>query len=274
MTNEEKAYRSEISKVERYNWKLQDKPGVQRMVKKGDLHVDHTYQRNANETKLMAIARDWSWIACGSIVVADREGVLFVVDGQHRVLAARKRGDITDLPCLVFKTHEARQEAKGFLAAQTLRKPITSVEKFRALVTIEDPAALVVQDLLASAGKTPGEGVSTGTVKCVGILVSLARDDATALRKIWPLIVAVSEGQQIHQRVVEGLAYISKRMPDGTSLMDKEWQKRVLKVGGVGLLTAAAKAAAYYARGGPKVWATGMIEAINKGHRNLLELAE
>ena len=91
---------------------------------------------------------------------------------------------------------------------------------------------------------------------------------------IWPLIIAVSEGQQIHQRVVEGLAYIAKRMPEGSSLMDKEWQKRVLKVGGTGLLVAAAKAAAYYARGGPKVWATGMIEAINKGHRNLLELAE
>ena len=117
MNTEEKVHNGNITKVERYNWKMQDSPGALRMVKKGDLQVDHTYQRNANEMKLIAIAKDWSWIACGAIVVADREGVLFVVDGQHRVLAARKRSDIAELPCLVFKTHEAKQEAKGFLAA-------------------------------------------------------------------------------------------------------------------------------------------------------------
>lgn len=274
MNTEEKVHNGNITKVERYNWKMQDSPGALRMVKKGDLQVDHTYQRNANEMKLIAIAKDWSWIACGAIVVADREGVLFVVDGQHRVLAARKRSDIAELPCLVFKTHEAKQEAKGFLAAQTQRKPVTSVEKFRALVVVEDPAALVVQELLDQTGKTPGNGMSPGSVKCVGILLRWANDDAATLCAVWPLIVAVSANEPLHQRIVEGLMYIAKRMPSGSSLMDKEWQKRVLKVGATGLLDGAAKAGAYYATGGAKVWAAGMVEAINRGHRNRLELAE
>lgn len=274
MSKEEKVHNGKLTKVERYKWKMQDTPGALRWVKKGDLQVDHTYQRNANEMKLIAIAKDWSWVACGAIVVADREGVLFVVDGQHRVLAARKRSDIAELPCLVFKTHEVKQEAKGFLVAQTQRRPVTSVEKFRALVVVEDRAALLVQELLDQAGKVPGNGMSPGSVKCVGALLRWANDDAATLCSVWPLIVAVSSGQVIHRRIVDGLMYIAKRMPTGSSLTDREWQKRVLKVGVTGLLDGAAKAGAYYAFGGMKVWAAGMVEAINRGHRNRLELAE
>lgn len=274
MNPEERTSSGKQTKVDRYNWKMQDIPGRLRMVNKGQLQVDHTYQRNANEMKLIAIAKDWSWIACGAIVVADREGVLFVVDGQHRVLAARKRSDISELPCLVFKTHEAKQEAKGFLAAQTQRKPITSVEKFRALVTVEDQAALLVQELLNSAGKTPGSGMSPNSVKCVGVLLKWANNDAAELCKVWPLIVSVSTGHVLHQRIVEGLLYISKRMPIGSCLMDKGWQQRVLKVGAEKLLEGAAKASAYYTAGGAKVWASGMVDTINRGHQNRLELAE
>ena len=116
--------------------------------------------------------------------------------------------------------------------------------------------------------------MSPGSVKCVGILLRWANDDAATLCAVWPLIVAVSANGPLHQRIVEGLMYIAKRMPSGSSLMDKEWQKRVLKVGATGLLYGAAKAGAYYATGGAKVWAAGMVEAINRGHRNRLELAE
>ena len=274
IATEDKVHNGKITKVERYKWKVQDAPGQQIMVNKNNLQVDHTYQRSANDAKLMAIARDWSWIACGSIVVADREGVLFVVDGQHRVMAARKRSDITELPCLVFNTNEAKQEARGFLAAQTQRKPITSVEKFRALVTVEDPAALIVQELLNSTGHAPGNGASSKSVKCIGILLKEANTDASILCKMWPLIASVSEGKVVHARLIEGLLYIEKRMLDGNSLTDRDWQNRVKKAGADALLDGASKAAAFYTAGGAKVWAAGMVEVINKGHRNRLELTE
>lgn len=274
MNSEENVHNGKITKIDRYNWTMQDERGALYTVPKGKLHIDHAYQRNANEMKILAIAKDWSWIACGVIVVAERAGVLYVIDGQHRVLAALKRSDITTLPCIVFKTSEAKQEAKGFLTAQTQRKAVTSVEKFRALVVIEDPAAMLVQDLLSSSGKTPGAGTSQSTVGCVGSLLKWANDDPSALVDVWPLIVSVSVGQPINQRIVDGLLYISKRMPEGSRLTDREWSKRVLKVGADGLLQGAAKASAYYAMGGVKVWAAGMVDAINRGCRNRLELVE
>lgn len=274
IATEEKVYNGKMTKVERYKWKVQDAPGIQMMLNKNDIQVDHAYQRNVNDAKVMAIARDWSWIACGSIVVAERGGVYFAVDGQHRVWAARKRSDISELPCLVFKTDEAKQEAKGFLAAQTQRRPITSVEKFRALVTVEDPAAKLVQELLNSTGHAPGGGQNAMSVKCVGVMIKHAAADAETLCNVWPLIAAVSEGRAVHARLIEGLMYIEKRMPEGESLTDGYWQKRVKKAGADALLDGATKAAAFYANGGARIWAAGMVEAINRGHRNRLELTQ
>lgn len=268
------AYHGNMTKIDRYKWTVQDAPGQQQMVNKNNLHVDHTYQRSVNDNKLLVIARDWSWIACGSIVVADREGMLFVVDGQHRVMAARKRADITELPCLVFKTTEAKQEAKGFLSAQTQRKPITSAEKFRALVTVEDPTAEIVQKLLDSTGHSPGSGMSSKSVKCVGTMLKEADTDAATLCNMWPLIASLSEGKVVHARLIEGLLYIEKRIPEGTSLTDYYWKNRVKKTGVNALLDGATRAAALYTKGGAKVWAVGMVEAINKGHRNRLVLTE
>lgn len=263
-----------MSKVDRYKWLIQDSPGELRFVHKKKLQVDHSYQRTANENKLIQIARNWSWIACGAIVVADREGVLYVIDGQHRVLSARKRHDITDLPCIVFRTAEAKQEAKGFLAAQLQRKAITAVEKFRALVSVEDPAALIVNDLLMNAGKAAGDGKTPASVRCIGVLLKWANSEPELLRETWPLIVDVCGNEPIKDRIVDGLMHIAKYMPKGSRLTDKVWRSRVLKVGNSGLLEGAAKASAYFASGGAKVWAKGMVSVINRGHRILLEIPE
>lgn len=275
LKTEETIFGGRLTKVERYNWQIQDSPGVLLMMNKADLDVDHTYQRDAKEVKLLEIARSWSWIACGAIVVAERNGKFFVIDGQHRVMAARKRSDIQQLPCVVFQTHEVKQEAKGFLTAQTKRKPVTAPEKFRALVAIQDPEAMMVQDLLNQAGRTASDGgKGANCVTCIGVLLRWAKLDAQTLRAVWPLIISVSDGEPVVERIVESLIYIAKRMPPGMSLMDREWQRRVLKVGAKALLEGAARASAYYARGGAKIWASGMIDTINRGHRNRLELSE
>lgn len=273
MSNE-LVHNGKITKVDRYGWTVQDIPGEMRMISKHELHVDRTYQRNTNEAKLIHIAKEWSWIACGAIVVANREGVLFVIDGQHRVMAAKKRADITNLPCIMFRTTGAQQEAKGFLTAQTQRKAVTAAEKLRALITVADPAAMMLQELIEMAGRTPSGGGGPTGVKCVGVLLRWANKEPEILRHVWPLIAEVSQGKTLHERIVDGLLHIETRLPPGVSLMDKEWRRRVNKTGVESLLDGAAKAAALYAKGGPKVWATGMIEAINRGHRNRLELAE
>jgi hypothetical protein len=131
-----------ISKIERYNWKLYDSPGELMYIDKKVLYIDQRYQRNSNSKRVLSIASNWKWMSCGTILVADRKGLYYVVDGQHRVLAANKREDISNLPCLVFKAESIEIEADAWINANTNRKIPTSYERFGAQITRRDEDAL------------------------------------------------------------------------------------------------------------------------------------
>src|ERR1039458_1218404 len=86
---------SVVDKAPRYAWTIKNAPGEFHMLPKGELEVDPGYQRNKiNLGRVVELSRAWDWIACGCLVVALREdNKWFVVDGQHRKLAADERSD-------------------------------------------------------------------------------------------------------------------------------------------------------------------------------------
>ncbi len=266
-----------VDKVNRYGWDLRDEPGELVLIPKEQLVVDHEYQRPANEVKILALASSWSWLACGVIIVANRRGKkpggqLFIVDGQHRVRAAMKRSDIQTLPCLVFHTKSAEVEAAGFLAANTLRKPLDGISRFRALLTVGDPGAIAAERFARSAGRSIALQSGPTSLACVSALMSINRDEPEALARIWPLVAAVCMGQPFHERILRGLVYLETHMPEGESLTALKWTERVTRIGYDSLLDGANKAAVFYSRGGAKTWAKGMQQVINHGLRNRLVL--
>lgn len=261
-----------VDKIERYDWKLLDHPGELRMLNKRLLRVDERYQREATEPKVKEIARAWSWLACGALLVAEREGVYFVFDGQHRALAAARRSDIDNLPCVVFRTAGTKEEAEAFLRANKNRKPLNGLAKFRAATAAEQPAALLVQQLISGVGRTPSDVSSGTTVRCLALMMLHAERQPDVLKRVWPLIAEVCAGNPVHERVMDGLLYVENHLPEGESLMDKEWRKRALRVSHGGLLGAANRFAAAYAKGGAKVWGLGMVDAMNKGFRTHMKL--
>lgn len=275
MSNEVNA-RTGKSKVSQYGWVLNDKPGELVWLSKNELLVDHSYQRNASQKRVLHIAQKWSWLACGVIIVAKREDDhrFYVVEGQHRVLAALKRSDIERLPCIVFKTQSVKEEAAGFYDANTARRLPTTIEKWRAQLLREDETTVFVDALIRQAGRVASNNTGPGDVRCLGALLRAAEADREMLCRMWPLIVEVCHGHPIHERVFEGLMWLEAHLSEEHSLTDKRWRERVTRVGFVGLLDAAQRAATFYARGGPKVWALGQLEALNKGCRIHLALAE
>jgi hypothetical protein len=264
--------RTGISKVKQYNWELKDSPGELVWLSKTELMVDHSYQRNAKHDRVLSIAQKWSWLACGVIVVAKREQRFYVVDGQHRVLAAQKRSDIDRLPCLVFKTESAKEEAAGFYDANTGRRLPTTLEKWKAQLMRGDATTTFVDSLIRSAGRVASGTAGPGDVRCLTSLLRAADANREALCRIWPLVIEVCQGQALHERVFEGLLWLELNLDEGQSLTDKRWRERVTRAGYSGLLEAAQRAATFYARGGAKVWALGMLEALNKGCRIHLQI--
>lgn len=262
------------TKIDRYGWEVRDQPGRMQMIDKHELIVDRTYQRDLKDHASRDMASDWSWYACGVIVVAERDGKLYVVDGQHRVCAAMRRSDIRSLPCMVFQSTGVEQEASAFLVIQTKRKPVTAVEKFRARVAIGDQDALLVEDLVREANRTMDRTPKPTTVHCAGVLLSLVSRNAEELNRVWPLVIKLFEGQSMGADIIRALVYIESRMPEGTSITQEPWRSRLLRIGAEDLQRFARRSAASHGTGTDRTWAIGIMDAINKGCRNRLELTK
>ena len=262
-----------VDKLDRYGWKLQDKPGKLMQINKSEICFDESYQRSKNRAKIFSIARDWSWMAMGVITIASRDGIFYAVDGMHRVSAAMLRSDIFDLPCIVFETEEVVDEAKGFVQANTLRKAVSTADKHRALVLAQDPDAMFVQRLLDNSPFIFAYSSSTpNAVKCFGVLTKLAKVKPSPLTRAWTLVCDICEGRFLNERILEGIVFLAERADQDITV--GKWRKRILDVGFDGLKGGAESASAYYARGGARVWADGMLTAINKGMRNRLEIVD
>lgn len=276
MTTNEVNSRTGKAKVKQYAWELKDTPGELVWLNKGDLKVDHRYQRNAKHARVLQIAARWSWLACGVVVVAKRRSDqnYYVVDGQHRVMAALKRSDIERMPCLVFETDSAKQEAEGFYDANTGRRLPTSLERWRAQLMRGDATTVFADALIRQSGRVPGNVAGPEEVRCLTAILRATESDREMLSRMWPLVTEVCHGHSLHERVFEGLMWLEWQMPNMQSLTDKRWRERVTRVGYSGLLEAAQRAATFYARGGAKVWGMGMLEALNKGFRIHIVLAD
>lgn len=123
----------------------------------GELQIDATYQRNLesgpSQTLIRKIAQFWNWDLCQPLVVARRSGGdLFVIDGQHRLEAARMRGDIAQMPCAVVDYASAADEAASFVHLNQQRRPLTKLDLFKAAVASEDPEACAILAAMKSAG--------------------------------------------------------------------------------------------------------------------------
>ena len=255
------------SKVERYKWAKGCGPGYLRWVKKTDLNIPDEYQRRLNEAKTVAIASEFSWPAFGVLIVGERQdGKLFVIAGQHRTAAALRRSDIDDVPCVIFKL-TTEQEARAFLTEATHRKPLTAIDKYKAELIVKRPATVLVHKLLTESGRVAvAGGMSPRHVACLGMLTTLADKQPEALTKLWPLISQLTDGVHLQEKHVAPLMYIERFANE--SLLSPRWTKRVLALGASGVVDAANRAGAYYKHGGAKVWARGVVDALN---RNLTE---
>lgn len=144
------------------------------------LAVDTSYQRELDGKSRQLIARiaaGWDWNLFQPLVVARRrDDTLFVVDGQHRLEAARIRGDIVQLPCVIFHPGDPADEAAVFVELNQARRPLTAYALYNAALTSGDERAIALAGLLRDAGLAftgaadpermkPGQINNVGTVR-------------------------------------------------------------------------------------------------------------
>lgn len=122
-----------------------------------DIHIDTgSYQREPIAKHVREIAAAWDWKAYQPISVSVRpDGSMWCYDGQHRLLAAKMRGDIDSLPCWVVDLEGASTEAGSWLAVNNNRRRTKPMEQFKARSVAQDPAHKWFSDFMAKRGLTP-----------------------------------------------------------------------------------------------------------------------
>lgn len=123
----------------------------------GELMIDMSYQRaidtGPSQALIRKIAMFWDWGLCQPLAVSRRpDGALTIVDGQHRASAAKLRGDVPHLPCVITSYLSAGDEAAAFVALNQMRRPLSALDLFKAAVAAEDVEALLILDCVRSAG--------------------------------------------------------------------------------------------------------------------------
>ena len=255
-----------VDKTARYGWVTKDEPGELKMLHKDVLQIHPAYQRDVVQQKVRAITAAWSWLSLGALVVGERGGEFWVIDGQHRALAAKRRSDINRLPCVVFKTADVKTEAQGFLDLNTGRKPVTAVSKQKAMVAAGDEVAAYVQQQCDALGlEIKGSAGHAGQLKCISWCTRRAAENKDVFSLVMAIGAELSAKDQVPvgERLLEGLWQLNARCGEG--LADKRLVKRLREKGARTLIEGANRAAAYYANGGGRIWAQGMLVEINKG---------
>lgn len=123
----------------------------------GDLNIDEAYQRavetGTSQALIRKIAIFWDWSLFTPLAVSRRpDGSLWVVDGQHRLSAARLRNDVYDLPCVVTAYSSTADEAASFVAMNQQRRPLNAIDLFRAALAAGDHEAAEVAQVISNAG--------------------------------------------------------------------------------------------------------------------------
>ena len=120
------------------------------------LSVDRSYQRAMgpeNWAHANRILREFCWLYYQPLCVApSTNGGYVVIDGQHRLEAARKHPLIKQLPCYIVDAAEVSAQARAFVAFNGRRIGITRIQRFWASHAAGDATAARIHALCEKAG--------------------------------------------------------------------------------------------------------------------------
>lgn len=263
-----------LDKIDRYQWSREIGPeGEFHRIHKSDLNVDESFQRRLSEQHCKDIAKKWSWAACGTLIVAKTNYGLMVVDGQHRLMAAMRRSDVKELPCMVFQNIDTAKAASIFLKVNERRKALPITQKFKAYITAGDVIAKeILQDATSLGYKIPTSPSSRvgGVLHPLKSIYDAYCENMDLAKKSLALCVALIGGEALREPIYVGLYMFGKNMTVyHTPVSFDQYKKRLLKIGYITLQAEIDRYKAVSNFKGPSAYGIGILNAYNKGLKNI-----
>lgn len=177
-----------------------------------DLLIEAGYQRdlsNASMKLIRKIVATWDWAKMKPPIVAERDGVLAIIDGQHTAIAAATLG-IPLLPVVKSSIDAVAERATAFVAHNRDRVAMTALQIFHAAVLAGDPAACALERLAKETGASfprtaPTRGKAGQIVAVQQITRAFTAHGENVTRRIMTICVGAGIAP-VERRLIRGLA--------------------------------------------------------------------
>jgi hypothetical protein len=264
-----------IAKREKFAWAEPCKPGQFRMVLKVDLNIDGSYQRESvSRSKILDIARDWDWKLFGVLSVIERpDGTLWLYDGGHRCRASFMRDDIESLPCMVFRAHDDKTEARAFVGANTMKSVVSAFHRHRASVKTGEPEAVAVQSILEKHGYSVTQDTAARYgFTAINTLRKMVKEDREMADRVFAACASIAQdGEQVSGQILGGLFACQRKLSGVADILSSAHIEKLKGSTLDGLDAAIRREKHIIGRGGLTVAAKAILDVINKGkHRRIM----
>lgn len=196
-----------------------------------DLQVHPKAQRAFDEKWANKLAATFDPDAFGALTIVRVKGKYYIVDGQHRWMAARSAlGAGQLIPCMVFDV-ETPEEAAGLFLAANKHKNVKALDKFFVQLVRRDANALAVQAILKKHDLAISRNGSEGCVRAVDACISVFNRQRGAqtldrvigiLRSAWG-----RDADAYHSALIRGLGVIIAKY--GEALDDGDLARKLAK---------------------------------------------
>ncbi len=212
-----------------------------------DLIVHEDAQREVNIRRVNSMAANFMPNAAGSLVLADYNGALSIVDGMHRALAAAKAG-LTEMEAEVHRGINREEQAQLFLIKNRESRKPKPLEQYKVGVTAGLSPYVDVERVLGDRGLAVGRH-KTREIRAVATLLRIAEIRGPAvlgraldtIKEAWdsapeswegPLIEGVARFLHLHGEEATPSVLAAKLRKSGTAAT---WISKIIGAASSGL---------------------------------------
>lgn len=181
--------------------------------------IDPEFQRTITERGkrlIWEMVRQWDWSAfvAPAIYFDKKRQIEVAYDGQHTLIAAQTRTDITSLPCDLHESLEAAKDAAASFGVRNYRRiPPTTFQRFRTALVAQESWATRLIEIAKEVGFTialhPGKETVDEVQSIATLRYLLEKHGTQVLTKIMKVLtgVAIAPIREAHLKALEMLMF-------------------------------------------------------------------
>ena len=178
-----------------------------------NLVSNQEYQREIKAGHVRETAENFDLFQVNPVKVSRRDGINYVIDGQHTVeiVAAASGSRETPVWCMVYDNLVYEHEADIFAEQQRFKRKLTPYEIFKASIEAGNEKELLIKDLIESYGLRISDNKHRNCICCVSCVIDIHdRYGYQMLNRVLGLVVATWQGEaySLSECILSGVARV------------------------------------------------------------------